>query len=162
MSGVERKRGRTALSHTSTRYGTVYLFIRVKICGINVCLIEKNYSCTWDSESTLFCLHIYGKKPLIIEVFFLENTGFIHFCFRNNFKGVGWPDATLFYFIAFSFIHTIHSHILTSINIRRGSSPFPHRRTAQWQKPPWGVESGFELLTASRRATSWAMPHPSK
>jgi hypothetical protein len=31
-------------------------------------------------------------------------------------------NATLFHFISFSFIHTIHSHILTSMNIRRGSS----------------------------------------
>jgi hypothetical protein len=40
---------------------------------------------------------------------------------------VWWPDATLFYFISFSFIHTIHSHILTFMNIRRGSPPFLHR-----------------------------------
>ena len=56
---------------------------------------------------------------------------------------VWWPDATLFYFISFSFIHTLHSYILTFMNIRRGSSPFLHRWTAQWQTPPWGAESGF-------------------
>ncbi len=43
------------------------------------------------------------------------------------FLKVGWPDAPLFSFISYSFIQTIHSHILTSMNIRRGSSPFPHR-----------------------------------
>jgi hypothetical protein len=92
-----------------------------------------------------------------------------------NFLKVWWPDATLFYFISF-FFHTLHSHILTSLNIRRGSSPFPHRWSAQWQTPPWGAESGFELGPALQRADMlptepcrtllshaapyWAMPHP--
>jgi hypothetical protein len=44
-----------------------------------------------------------------------------------SFLKIWWPDATLFYFISFSFIHTIHSHILTFMTIRRGSSPFLHR-----------------------------------
>ncbi len=56
------------------------------------------------------------------------------------------------YFISCSFIHTIHSHILTSMNICRGSSLFPHRWTAQWQTPPWGAELGFELGPALQRA----------
>jgi hypothetical protein len=45
------------------------------------------------------------------------------FLFFFFFKKVWWPDATFFYFISFTFIHTIHSHILTSMNIPRGSSP---------------------------------------
>jgi hypothetical protein len=53
----------------------------------------------------------------------------IFFFFFFFFLKIWWPDATLFYFISFSFIHTIHSHILTSINIRRGSSPLERRLT---------------------------------
>ncbi len=45
-----------------------------------------------------------------------------------------------FTLLVFSFIHTIHSHIHTSMNIRRGPSPFPHRWSVQWQTPPWGAE----------------------
>jgi len=70
---------------------------------------------------------------------------------ENNLK-VWWPDATLFYFINFSFIHTIHSHTVASMIICRGSSTFLHRLTAQWQKPPWGAESGFKLGPALQRA----------
>jgi hypothetical protein len=44
------------------------------------------------------------------------------------------------------------SHILTSINIRRGESLFRQCWTAQWQTPPWGAEPGFELGPALQRA----------
>ncbi len=38
------------------------------------------------------------------------------------------------------------------MNIRQGSSPFHRCRTAQWQTPPWGAESGLELGPALQRA----------
>ncbi len=79
---------------------------------------------------------------------------------------VAWCHS-FFYFFSFSFIHTIHSHILTSMNIRRGSSPFPHRWTAQWQTPPWvprrvGIRTrrAGVLPTEPCRTLNWAMPHP--
>ncbi len=42
-----------------------------------------------------------------------------------NFK-VWLPDATLFYFIGFRFIHTIYSHILTSMNNEHPRKLVPH------------------------------------
>jgi hypothetical protein len=42
---------------------------------------------------------------------------------------------------SFYHIHTVH----LSAAIRRGSSPFPHRFSAQWEKPPWGAEPRIEL-----------------
>ncbi len=58
---------------------------------------------------------------------------------------VWWHDTTLFYIIyyihSFHHIHTIHS----SVVIHRGSSPSPHRWSAQWDKPPWGAEPRIEL-----------------
>ncbi len=51
-------------------------------------------------------------------------------------KGLAWPDATLFYFIDFPFIHKIHWHTLKSMNIRRGSSPFLHRWTVSGRHLP--------------------------
>ncbi len=70
----------------------------------------------------------------------------------NYLKRFGGLMPIFFTLLSFSFIHTIQSRILTSMNIRRGSSPFPHRWTAQWQTPPWGAESGFELGPALARA----------
>jgi hypothetical protein len=63
-----------------------------------------------------------------------------------------WHDATLFvyfdilYFTVHSFhhIHTIHSPIA----IRRGSSPSPHRWSAQREKPSLGAEPRIELAPA--------------
>ncbi len=43
---------------------------------------------------------------------------------------------------------------------------FPHSWSAQWQRPPWDAETGFELararLTVSYAASSWATSHPEK
>jgi hypothetical protein len=69
-----------------------------------------------------------------------------------DFHRFGGLMPLFLFFISFSFIHTLHAHILTSIYNRRGSSPFPHRWTAQWQTPPWGAESGFELGPALQQA----------
>ncbi len=47
-------------------------------------------------------------------------------------------------------IHTIH---VQYVAIRRDSSSFPHRRSAQWEKPPWGAdEPRFELRLALQQA----------
>jgi hypothetical protein len=107
-------------------------------------------------------LSIRGTKFFLrdIKIFFFQNlhcgpirwVPWRFFQILIFFLKVWWPDATLFYFISFSFIYTIHSHILTFINIRRGSPPFLHRWKAQWQTPPWGAESGFELGPAVQRA----------
>jgi hypothetical protein len=32
----------------------------------------------------------------------------------------------------------------SSVLIRRGSSPSPHRWSAQWEKPSWGAERSIE------------------
>jgi hypothetical protein len=49
---------------------------------------------------------------------------------------------------SFHHIHTIHS----SIVIRRGSSPTPHRWSAQWEKPSWGAQLRIELGPALQKA----------
>jgi hypothetical protein len=68
--------------------------------------------------------------------------------YRYIVKGLGGLMPLFFTLLAFlSYIQYIHT-----LNIRRGSSPFPHRWTAQRQKPPWGAESGFELGPALQRA----------
>ncbi len=45
-------------------------------------------------------------------------------------------------------IHTVHS----SFAIRRGSSPSPHRWSAQWEKPPRSAEPRIELGPALQQA----------
>ena len=88
------------------------------------------------------------------------------------FLKAGWPDATFFSFISYSFIQTIHSHILTSMIIRRDSAPFPYRWTAQWADTSLGCRVGIRtraradmLPTEPCRTlkpcrTLRAMPHP--
>jgi hypothetical protein len=58
---------------------------------------------------------------------------------------------TLFLFILIlniTYIHTVHS----SVVIRRGSSPSPHRWSAQWEKPPWGAEPSIDHGPALQQA----------
>ncbi len=97
------------------------------------------------------------------------------------FLKVWWQDATLFvyfsYFItfihSFNHIHTIH----LSIAFRWGLSPFLHRLSAQWERPPCGAEPRIELGPALQQADAlpteprrtilshaapfWATPHHS-
>ncbi len=54
----------------------------------------------------------------------------------------------LWYTHSIHHIHTVHS----SVAIRRGSSPFTHRWSAQWEKPPWGAEPRIELGPAIQQA----------
>ena len=58
-------------------------------------------------------------------------------------------DATLFVLFSY-FITYIQSH--SSVAIRWGLSPFPHRLNAQWETPPCGAELGIELGPALQQA----------
>ena len=52
---------------------------------------------------------------------------------------VWWDDATLFvYFYILQYIHSFHHihSVHSSVAIRRGFSPAPHRWTAQWENLP--------------------------
>jgi hypothetical protein len=42
--------------------------------------------------------------------------------------------------------------VKSSVAIRLGSSPSPHCQLAQWEKPLWGAEPGFELGPALHQA----------
>ncbi len=55
------------------------------------------------------------------------------------------------YFDIFLYIHTFHT-IHSSVATRRGSSPSPHRWSAQWEKHPWVAEPGIELGPALQQA----------
>jgi hypothetical protein len=48
----------------------------------------------------------------------------------------------------FLFILILSSTMHLSDATRQGSSPSPHRWSAQWEKPPWGAEPGIELEPA--------------
>jgi hypothetical protein len=69
---------------------------------------------------------------------------------------VWWPDATLFYFISF-FFHTIHSHILTSMNIRLRLLSISSSLISSVADTSLGCRVGIRSrarLTASRHATN--------
>jgi hypothetical protein len=52
-----------------------------------------------------------------------------------------------------TYIHTVHS----SVVIRRGFSPSPHRWSAQWENPPWGAEPSIDHGFAALQKTD-ALP----
>ncbi len=65
-----------------------------------------------------------------------------------------WFVKRTYFFSISQYIHSFHhNHTLhSSVAIRRGSSPSPQFRSAQWVKPPWGAEPGFELGPALQQA----------
>jgi hypothetical protein len=53
----------------------------------------------------------------------------------------------LYNIYSFNHIHTIH----LSVTVHQGLSPFPHRLSAQWEKPPCGAEPRIKLGPAPLR-----------
>ena len=88
----------------------------------------------------------------ILKQIFQKKTTAANYVLRK--LKVWWPMMPLFLFYWF-FFHTQNTFkhtVLTSINIRRGSSPFHYRRTAQWQTPSRGAELRFKLGPPLQRA----------
>ncbi len=98
---------------------------------------EINIKVWWPNATLFYFIGFFmHSKKLNIKVWWPNATlfyfnGFFMHSKKLNIK-VWWPNATLFYFIGF-FMHSIQIYILTSIDIRRGSSPFIIIATAQWQ-----------------------------
>jgi Na+-transporting methylmalonyl-CoA/oxaloacetate decarboxylase gamma subunit len=76
--------------------------------------------------------------------------GYYHTCGEGKYilRRFGGGMVPLFLFIlifcirySFYHIHTVHS----SVVIRQGSSPSPHRWSVQREKPPWGAKPRIEL-----------------
>jgi len=93
------------------------------------------------------------RAPVIqVLIFFNKLLFIIYFLFLTSFSWkVWWPlFLTL---LAFSFIHTIHSHIHTFLHQWTVVEAPLYSFIAEqlWQKPPWGAESGFELGSALQR-----------
>jgi hypothetical protein len=110
---------------------------------------DRMYARNWQSP---LCVYSVAHAP-----------PFFHLCyFVSQLRARKTPWDLHMFIVIFDILFYIHSfhHINTghsSVAIRRGYSPSPHRWSAQWEKPPWGVEPRIELCnTASRRTLNWA------
>ncbi len=101
-----------------------YLVFRRFNCSLATqCLLKhrKSHFVTKKSIFELASKRNYEKQIIIFHMFLSKIKIFLKIAFFSV------------YIHSFTFIHS-------SVATCRGSSPSPHRRSAQWETPPWGAQ----------------------